>query len=70
MENEVTSERVVAAAAGLDRDEFTRAELAEELGVSGQDIKDAFKAARRSGRLTRVGQTDDGRKIFRLTGEQ
>jgi hypothetical protein len=69
MEDQVTPERIVAAAAELDRDEFTRAELAEELGASDKDFKDAFKAARRSGRLKRVGERDDGKKVFRLTGD-
>jgi hypothetical protein len=68
MDSEVTQESIVAAAGELDREEFTRAELAEELEVRERDLKDALRAARRAGRLKKVGRNDDGKAVFRLTG--
>jgi biotin operon repressor len=65
----ITSERVLATAGELDRDKFTRADLADKLGVSQKELKSAIKAARQSGRLEKVGENDDGKGVFRLTGE-
>jgi DNA-binding MarR family transcriptional regulator len=69
MRDEITPERIVATARGLDQPEFTRAELADKLGVSMKDLKGAVKAARQSGRVEKVRDDDDGKGVFRLTGE-
>ena len=69
METEVTPERIVATAGELDHDEFTRAELADELGVKPRELRNGLKAARRSGRLEKVRTDDRGKGVFRLTGE-
>jgi hypothetical protein len=69
MNTEVTPDRIVATAAELDQDEFTRAQLADELGVKPRELRDGLKAARRSGRLEKVGEDDRGKGLFRLTGE-
>jgi len=66
MEDEITAEHIVEAAEELDQTEFTRADLAAELGVSNKDLREAFKAARRSGRIERVGKDADDRGVFRL----
>jgi hypothetical protein len=69
MNSELTPDRIVATAGGLGRDEFTRAELADQLGVETKDIKDAVKEARQSGRLEKVRDNDEGKGVFRLTGQ-
>jgi hypothetical protein len=66
MENEITAERIVAAAEELGQTEFTRADLAARLGVSNKDLRDAFHAARQSRRVERVGKDAEGRGVFRL----
>lgn len=66
MAPEITAERLVDAAQELGRPEFTRAELAAKLDVSTQDLKDAVRAARQSGRLEKVGENDEGKGVFRL----
>jgi Transcriptional regulator, AbiEi antitoxin len=65
MENEITGERIVAAAEELGQT-FTRPDLAAKLGVSNKDLRDAFHAARQSGRIERVGKDAEGRGVFRL----
>ena len=66
MGNDITAERILAAAEELGQPEFTRAELAAKLDASTQDLKDAVKAARQSGRLEKVGENDEGKGVFRL----
>ena len=69
MADQVTSEQVVDAARGLGKDQFTRAELANSLGVKVSDLKQPIKDARQSGRLDWVGENDHGKGLFRLTGQ-
>jgi hypothetical protein len=69
MEGQVNPEQLIATARDLDGDEFTRAEVADRLGVRTQDLKDAMKSARQSGRLEKVREDDDGKGVFRLTSE-
>jgi hypothetical protein len=66
-ENEITADRIVATAEELGETEFTRPQLAAKLGVSKRDLKEAFNAAKQSGRLQRVGQNAEGQGVFRLT---
>ncbi len=63
--SDITSDQVIEAAQGLGDDGFTRAELAEKLGVKPQDLQDAVKEARDSGRLEKTGQNDDGKGLFK-----
>jgi hypothetical protein len=69
MADAVSDDQVVDAARGLGKDQFTRAELANELGVKVSDLKQAIKDARHSKRLDWVGEDDEGKGLFRLTGE-
>jgi hypothetical protein len=66
-EYEITADRIVATAEELGETEFTRPQLAAKLGVSKRDLKEAFNAAKQSGRLQRVGQNAEGQGVFRLT---
>ncbi len=69
MAKEITSDQIVGAAKELDQAEFTRAQVAEKLGVKPTDLKEGFKAARESNRLEKVRDDEEGRGQFRLTAE-
>lgn len=66
MTDTITVEQVVQAARDLDKDEFTRADVAIKLEVERPAIKDAFKAARKEGYLKKVRVDDDGKRHFRM----
>ena len=66
MAKEITEEQVVAAAKDLSQPEFTRADLAEKLGVKMTDLKQGVKAARDSGSLEKVRDDEEGTGLFRL----
>ena len=67
MAKSISSDQVVGAAQELDKPEFTRADLAEKLGVKTTDLKEAVKAARDSGQLEKVRDDEEGTGVFRLT---
>lgn len=69
MAKEITSDQVVAAAKELDKPEFTRSDLAEKLGVKTTALKNAFKDARKSERLEKVRDDENGKGVFHLTDE-
>jgi DNA-directed RNA polymerase specialized sigma subunit len=69
MADTITEDQIVQAAQELGKDEFTRLEIAEKLGVDREELQPAFKAAREGGRLERVDETDEGKPRFRLTGK-
>ena len=62
-------DQVVEAAKELDSTGFTRAELAQKLGVEPTELKPAFKEARKSGRLEKVSGDEEGKPRFRLTNQ-
>jgi hypothetical protein len=68
MPQEITPDRVVEAAQALGQEEFTRGDLAANLGVEKTDIKPAFRAARQAGRLEKVRDDEENTGHFRLTG--
>jgi hypothetical protein len=63
----VTPSQLVDAARDLSQPEFTRDDLAGQLGVGKPKFKQAFKAARQSGQLEKVGDGADSKGRFRLT---
>ena len=67
MAKTITPDQVVDAARDLAQPEFTRDDLAGKLGVGKPKFKQAFKAARESGRLEKVGDGADSKGRFRLT---
>jgi DNA-binding transcriptional regulator LsrR (DeoR family) len=67
MAEAVTSDQLVEAARALGKDRFTRAELADELGVQVSDLKQPVKDARQAGRIEWTGENDEGKGLFRLT---
>jgi transcription initiation factor IIE alpha subunit len=67
MAKTITGDQVVGAARELPQEEFTRADLAEKLGVEKPELQKAFKAARRSGRVKKVRDDEENTGHFRLT---
>jgi DNA-binding transcriptional regulator LsrR (DeoR family) len=67
MTDAITVEQVVEAARGLDKEEFTRAEVASALNVERPEIREAFKAARKEGRLRKVSEDGKGKPHFQVT---
>ena len=65
----ITAERIIETADGLGQEEFTRADLANELGVRPREIKEGFRAARQAGRVEKVRAGDEGKPLFRLAAE-
>lgn len=63
---DVTEQELIEAARKLSKPEFSRAELAEQLGVTRADVKESFRAARDSGHFERAGEDDQGTRLFRL----
>jgi hypothetical protein len=69
MTKTVTAEDVVRAARELGKDEFSRDDLGEKLGVERPELKPGFKAARVAGQIEKVRKDADGTGRFRLTGQ-
>jgi hypothetical protein len=67
MSKDITEDQVVATAQELGKDEFTRADLAEKLGVEKPDLHKPFRQARRAGRLDKTRDDDEGTGHFRLS---
>jgi hypothetical protein len=68
MPKQITSDQVVAAAEGLGKAEFTRGDLAQELGVEKpKQFSQGFRQARRAGRFDKVRDDAEGTGHFRLT---
>ena len=70
MPDTITEDQVMQAARELGKAEFTRIDVAEKLGVDKSEVKEAFKAARKNGRVEKIESDEDtGRPTFRLTGK-
>jgi hypothetical protein len=68
MPKQITSDQVVAAAEDLGTAEFTRADLAQKLGVDNpKKFSQGFRQARKAGRLDKVRDDEEGTGHFRLT---
>ena len=67
MADTITGDQVVGAARDLSKPEFTRADVASKLGVDKTELKQAFKAARKSGRVEKVRDDEQNTGHFRLT---
>lgn len=66
MPDEITAEQVVGAARELGQDEFTRADIADKLGVEKPELKKAFAQARKAGRLEKTRDDEENTGYFRL----
>jgi hypothetical protein len=67
MQLTVTADQLIGAARELGQDEFTRADVANELGVDKPDLKQAFVQARKAGKLEKTRDDEDNTGHFRLT---
>jgi hypothetical protein len=67
MQLTITADQLVDAARELEHDEFTRADVADQLGVDKPDLKQAFVQARKAGRLEKTRDDEENTGHFRLT---
>ncbi|MDQ3102941.1 MAG: hypothetical protein M3Q53_03775 [Actinomycetota bacterium] len=65
MAEQATQEQVLEAARALDRDEFTRDDVAEKLGLEISEMQPSWKAAKEAGQLQKV-PSESGERLFRL----
>ena len=63
----ITADQLVEAAQALDQEEFTRADVAKQLGVEKPELKQAFARARKKGRVEKVRDDEENTGHFRLT---
>jgi hypothetical protein len=68
MAQDITSDQLVATARDLGKPEFTRADVAEKLGVDKTELSKQFRQARQSGRLEKVRDDEEGTGVFRVKG--
>ena len=66
MAQDPTPDQVVEAARSLDQAEFTRADVAEKLGVARSDMREGFKEAKQSGRLVKTRNDEENTGHFKL----
>jgi hypothetical protein len=66
MPKTITPDQVVEAAEGLEKDEFTREDLAKKLGTKKPDLMKGFRQARKAGRLEKVRDDEEGTGHFRV----
>lgn len=65
--SEITTDQLVEAARSLEKDEFSRDDLADKLSVKKSELKDSVKQARQDGRLEKVREDESGAGVFTLT---
>ena len=65
MAEEATQEQVLEAVRSLGQDEFTRQDVADELGTEVSAMQPGWKAAKQAGRLEKVRE-EGGKRHFRL----
>ena len=69
MSDGLTSASIVEAAQQLGMDEFSRGDIAGQLGVEKADIKAAFREARKMGKIEKTRDDEENTGYFRLTGQ-
>jgi len=65
MAQEATQEQVLEAARSLDREEFTREDVAEKLGLEVSQMRPSWKAAKEAGQFEQVS-SEGGKRLFRV----
>jgi predicted transcriptional regulator len=60
-----TEDEVVEAARSLGREEFTRDDVAEKLGVEISELQPSWKAAKDAGRIQK-SRNEGGKRYLRL----
>jgi hypothetical protein len=69
MSETITADQVVKAAEELSQEEFTREDVANQLGVEKPDLKKGFAQARKAGRLEKTRDDEENTGHFRLTAQ-
>ena len=67
MQLTITADQLVDAARELGEQEFTRADVANQLGVQKPELKQAFIRARKAGQVEKVRDDEENTGHFRLT---
>jgi DNA-binding transcriptional regulator LsrR (DeoR family) len=67
MQLTITADQLVEAAQQLGSEEFTRADIASQLGVEKPELKQAFAQARKTGRIEKTRDDEENTGHFRLT---
>jgi hypothetical protein len=60
-----TEDQVIEAARSLG-DEFTRAQVAEKLGVEPSEMRQSWKAIKQSGRIEKTRSDEEGTNHFKV----
>jgi DNA-binding MarR family transcriptional regulator len=68
MAQSFTEDQIVDAAGKLDQDEFTREDIATQLGVEKADVKQAFNKAKRKELIEKTRDDEDNTGHFKLAG--
>lgn len=68
MAQSYTPDQIVDAAAKLDQDEFTRADIAGQLGVEKSDVKQAFNQARKQELIEKTRDDAENTGHFKVAG--
>lgn len=68
MSNSASQIQVMAAARSLGKDDFTREDVADELGMEIKQMQPSWKAAKQAGELEKV-PSEDGERRFRVQTE-
>ena len=66
MAQEPTADQVVDAAKALGQDEFTRGNIAEQIGVGKREVKSGFQEARKAGRIEKTRDDESNTGHFKL----
>jgi hypothetical protein len=69
MSETITSASIVEAAQQLGKEEFSRPDIAGQLGVEKPEIKVAFNEARKLGKIEKTRNDENNTGLFRLTGK-
>jgi hypothetical protein len=64
----ISSSSIIEAAQQLGKDEFSRPDIAGQLGVDKSEIRAAFREARKLGKIEKTRDDENNTGLFRLTG--
>ncbi len=68
MSDSATQDQVLDAARALGKDEFTRDDVAAELGMEIKEMQPSWKSAKQAGLLEKV-KTEGGERLFRVSAQ-
>jgi DNA-binding transcriptional regulator LsrR (DeoR family) len=68
MAQDYSADQIVAAAKELGQEEFTRADIAAQLGVEKSDVKSGFNQARKTELIEKTRDDAENTGHFKLSG--